>query len=98
MTRQAENQQTVERGLQYASLPTWNDADQEAAQKALRALATQASQGEDWKQLATEMGEALRKAIYNPPGWIGLDVWWKPEADALLARLDGLAAGEEGTG
>jgi hypothetical protein len=52
-------------------------------------------------RLALDMGEALRKTIYSTPGWTGPDVWWKPEADALLARLEritdsrnGLTSGE----
>jgi hypothetical protein len=52
-------------------------------------------------RLALDMGDALRKTIYSTSGWTGPDVWWKPEADALLARLEritdsrnGLTSGE----
>jgi hypothetical protein len=29
----------------------------------------------------------VEKTIYNPPGWSGTDVWWKVEADELLAEV-----------
>lgn len=27
----------------------------------------------------------IEKSTYNPPGWTGTDVWWKQEADQVVA-------------
>lgn len=46
-------------------------------------------------ELVADMGEALAKTTYRTEGYTGPDVWWKSEADALLARLDALFSEED---